>query len=74
MTYLRRQELFLQSEAILGRCSPEWCRGTLWQKRRQWLQHNTATTHLLGFQECSANRIALVDDDDVQCMMKTLHK
>ena len=29
---------------------------------------------MLGFQECSANRIALVDDDDVQYMMKTLHK
>jgi hypothetical protein len=36
--------------------------------------HKESSSALLGFQECSANRIALVDDDDVQCMMKTLHK
>jgi len=28
---------------------------------------------VLGFQECNANCIAMVDDNDIQYMMKTLH-
>jgi len=28
---------------------------------------------MLGFQECNANCIAMVDDNDIQYMIKTLH-
>jgi len=28
---------------------------------------------VLGFQECNANYIAVVDDDNIQYTMKTLH-